>query len=298
MRTAVWSCIVIAAVAGAAGAEGSQRVFGATAALGDGRVTSYADLDADGAPLAIGVAFESGSLEGLPTEPSDGKRCFDENGDGTMDLATECSAWHERPLPLPAEVKDRPDVPFKWALLNWNPLGHAPPGVFDKPHFDVHFYIEPATEILAIERGPCGPEKVRCDQFETARTPVPDNYLPTSYVDLGLVAPAMGNHLINLADHDFHGHGFTRHWVYGAWAGRVAFWEEMLTLAYLKSNPDYCYDIPLPEAYAAAGWYPTQSCIRGGGKDGVATVSLEGFERRAASPAGAPRQPPPPPPAQ
>ena len=40
-------------------------------------------------------------------------------------------------------------MPLKWALLNWNPHGHIPPGIYDRPHFDVHFYMEPIeTQII------------------------------------------------------------------------------------------------------------------------------------------------------
>jgi len=148
------------------------RALGAPASLGNGTVASYAEFDASGAPKVIGVAFSAGALEALPTAPSDGHRCFDANRNGVIDLATECAAWHERVLPVPSEASRRADVPFKWALLNWNPHGHMPPDVFDKPHFDVHFYIEPIENIFAIARGPCGPEFVRCDQFALARKPV------------------------------------------------------------------------------------------------------------------------------
>lgn len=139
----------------------SARVLGAPSSLGKGTVASYAELDgAAGAPNAIGVVFSAGALDALPTALSDGHRCFDTNKDGVIDPATECSAWHERVLPVPNEVSRRPDVPFKWALLNWNPKGHIPPGVFDKPRFDVHFYIEPIENIFALERGTCGPESL------------------------------------------------------------------------------------------------------------------------------------------
>lgn len=69
-------------------------------------------------------------------------RCADADQDGSLDLATECAAWHEFVLPLPSEASRRSDIPFKWALVNWNPHGHIPPGVWDEPHFDVHFSME------------------------------------------------------------------------------------------------------------------------------------------------------------
>lgn len=280
-------------VAGLSGASAkTARYLGTPASLGDGSVAGYAELDDQGAPKAIGVVFAAAALATLPSVPSDGNHCIDANNDGTTDLATECAAWHERVLPLPSEAARRADMPFKWALLNWNPLGHMPPGVFDKPHFDVHFYIEPIESIFSIQRGPCGPEFVRCDQFAVARQPIPSNYLPASYMDLGIVAPAMGNHLIDPTNRNFAGEPFTRHWVYGAWAGRVVFYEEMLTLAYLQSKPSVCYPIPVAEAFAIAGWYPTQSCIRYRRDKDEYTVSLEKFVERKASPPGPLRQTP------
>ena len=42
----------------------------------------------------------------------------------------------------------RADIPFKWVLLNWTPHGHIPPGVYDTPHFDVHFYLDSIENTL------------------------------------------------------------------------------------------------------------------------------------------------------
>ncbi len=267
-------------------AQRTARVLGTPSSLGKGTVASYAEFDKSGAPKAIGVIFSAGALDALPAAPSDGHRCFDANNDGVIDLATECSGWHERVLPVPSEASRRTDVPFKWALLNWNPRGHIPPGVFDTPHFDVHFYIEPIENIFAIQRGTCGLEMVRCDQFALASKPVPSNYVPPNFQDLGIVAPAMGNHLCDPTDHVFHGEKFKRHWIYGAYDGRVIFYEEMVDRGYMLSKPDACFPIPSPAAVALTGYYPTRSCVRfTPGKDEY-TVSIEDFVLRKASPPG------------
>ncbi len=110
--------------------------------------------------------------------------------------------------------------------------------------------------------------------------------MPANYLDLGIVAPAMGNHLIDPADHNFHGEAFKRHWVYGVYDGRVIFYEEMVTLAYMQSKPNTCYPIAAAEAVAVAGYYPTQSCTRYSTARDEVTVSLEGFVSRAATPPG------------
>jgi hypothetical protein len=264
----------------------SARVLGTPSSLGNRTVASYSEFDKSGAPKAIGLVFSAGALDALPAAPSDGHRCFDANNDGVIDLATECSGWHERVLPVPSEASRRPDVPFKWALLNWNPKGHIPLGVFDTPHFDIHFYIEPIENIFALQRGTCGLESLRCDQFALARKPVPSNYVPPNFQDLGIAAPAMGNHLLDPTDHVFHGGPFTRHWIYGVYDGRVIFYEEMLALSYMLSKPDACFPIQSPDAVALTGYYPTRSCIRYTPAKDEYTVSMEDFVLRQASPPG------------
>jgi hypothetical protein len=271
----------------------AARALGPASALGNGTVASYAEIDRSGAPKAIGVVFAAGALDNLPATPSDGHRCFDANNDGTIDLATECSAWHERVLPLPSEMSRRSDMPFKWVLLNWNPQGHIPPGIYDVPHFDIHFYIEPIEKVFAIQRGPCGPESVRCDQFARAKTPLPKNYMHPDFKDVDAVAPAMGNHLVDLTSHEFHGKPFDHTFIYGVYDGRVTFYETMLTLKFLKSQPATCVSIKRTPAVALTGYYPTKTCFRHlkGASQDEYTVSLEDFQLRQASPAEPMTQP-------
>ncbi len=268
-----------------AGPQGvpKARALGAPATLGNGTVAGYAEFDAAGAMNAIGVVFSASALDGLPAARTDGHHCFDVDKDGKIDPATECAGWHERVLPLPSEASRQADLPFKWALLNWNPHGHIPPGVYDKPHFDIHFYMEPIENVFSIEPGPCGPEQVRCDQFAQGRLPVPANYMHPDFKDVEAVAPAMGNHLIDPKAPEFNGVPFTHTWIYGVYEGRVTFYEEMVTVAYLKSRPDGCTPIKKVPAVAVAGRYPTQSCIRYRPGSSEITVSLEGFEQRAAA---------------
>ena len=272
---------------GCAGSQVNDQIahsLGAASKLGKGTVASYATFDQAGAPKSLGVVISAGVLEGLPSTPSDGHHCFDADQNGLMDLASECSNWHEFVLPMPSEASRRPDILFKWAMLNWNPHGHIPPGVYNVPHFDVHFYIEPIENIFALQRGTCGPEFLRCDQFERATQPVPPNYRHPDYKDVGAAAPAMGNHLIDLTGPEFNGKPFTRTWIYGIYEGRVIFYEEMVTLDYLTSRPDVCSEIKMPKAVELTGYYPTRSCVRYGKEKDEYTVSMENFIMREASP--------------
>lgn len=292
-RPGVASIAVLTALIPLVGAQACSRAegegaddltLGAEAKLGEGSVSSFARFDREGAPQAIGVVFDSAALVSLPAERSDEHHCFDLNGNGTIEPDPECLPTHERILPLPPEATRRADIPFKWVLLNWNPGGHIPPGVYDVPHFDVHFYIESIENTFALTPGPCGPEYLRCDQYERALIPVPANYTHADFQNVEAAVPAMGNHLIDVTTHEFHGSPFDRSWIYGSYDGRITFYEEMVANDYLASRPDTCYDIKLPEAYEVAGFYPTQSCYDFDPDTGTQTVAMEGFVYREASP--------------
>jgi hypothetical protein len=269
------------ASAGPSGIERSDRVLGWDAELGRGTVSSYVRLQPDGTPDTIGVVFSAGALEALP-EGSDHHHCFDRDADGTIDAQRECLQNHEYVLPLPDIAARQADVPFKWVLLNWNPGGHIPPGVYDVPHFDVHFFMERIENVFALQAGPCGAELMRCDQFEIARRPVPDGYMHADFKDVEGIVPAMGNHLIDLTGPEFHGEPFTRSWIFGVYDGRVTFYEEMVALAYLQGRPDVCSPIKSPPAVDRTGFYPTASCLRHDAETGETTVSMEQFVRREA----------------
>jgi hypothetical protein len=260
----------------------TSRILGWRSDLGNGTVSSYAEFDTRGTPRAIGVAFSPSALDGLPTAGSDRHHCFDRNKDGTVDPTTECLEQYEVVIPLPDAVARRSDIPFKWVLLNWNPLGHIPPGVYDVPHFDVHFYMEPIANVFALESGPCGPEFIRCDQFEVARRPLPPNYMHLDFKDVEAAVPAMGNHLIDLTSPEFNKQPFTRTWIFGVYDRKVTFYEEMVTRAFLLSRPSTCFPIKSPPAVGLSGFYPTVSCLRHDARTGEYTVSMETFIFREA----------------
>jgi hypothetical protein len=260
----------------------TTRTMGWQASLGSGTVFSYADFDAAGAPHAMGIAFSPEALEGLPAS-SNNHHCTERHSDGSIGPATKCIQTHEYVIPLPDALTRRADTPFKWVLLNWNHVGHIPPGIYDVPHFDVHFMIAPIDKIFAIQAGDCGPEKVRCDQFAIARKPVPADYIHADYKDVEAVVPAMGNHLIDLTGPEFNGQPFTRSMIFGVYDGKITFYEEMVTRTHLLSKPNQCTPIKLPKAYAVTGYYPTSSCIQYDAQRGEYTVSMEQFVLRQAS---------------
>lgn len=264
--------------------EAGVRVDGHRVAVGAGSISTFARFDPAGRPSAIGIELTADALESPPVAQSDLHNCTDIDQDGTVAKPEECRLWHEFVVPLPGRVATNAEVPFRWALVNWNPEGHIPPEIYTRPHFDVHFYMVPIAEVMAIRSGDCGPEYVRCDQFETAKKPVPPNYVHPDYEDVNAVAPAMGNHLIDLTGPEFHGEPFDRAWIYGAYDGHIIFYEEMVTQALLRSRPETCFAIKQPEAFERSGYYPTASCIRYDEARDRYQVAMEEFELREASP--------------
>jgi hypothetical protein len=285
-RSRIASLALVATLAGCASLDrdtAPARRAGFQMPFGQGTAATYAEVDAAGRPVAIGIALSPPALEGLPAG-SDMHHCTGRAADGSVAAQTRCIATFEHALPLPDDVAARADMPFKWVLLNWNPRGHIPPGIYDLPHFDVHFTIAPIAEIFAIQAGDCGPEGVRCDQFARGKKAVPANYVPADFRDVDAVVPAMGNHLIDVSGEEFHGHAFGRSFIYGVYDGRVTFYEQMVTRAYLLAKPDGCMPIKLPRAYAVAGYYPTTTCTRHDPRTGNFLISMEGFVLRDASP--------------
>lgn len=106
-------------------AADAQRQYGAPVELGEGSARTYVVFDTkDGkTPLEFGIALDARALEGLPV-----------------------SGTHIMDLPLPERVP----LPYRFVMLDWSAQGHHPDGVYNRPHFDFHFYLTLAEEVAAI----------------------------------------------------------------------------------------------------------------------------------------------------
>jgi hypothetical protein len=272
--------------------ESSRTYTGSAAVIGKGQIQSYVVLTPTGAPAAVGVHLTEGALEQLPVHKNRRSRCFDLNGDA-INAASECVGDEERILQLPANIVSRAQLPFKWISVNWNAEGHHPPPpkpgeapappIYARPHFDFHFFAWDRERIEAIAPGRCG-EFVDCGDFERGRKAIPPRYVPEGHVDLGIVVPRMGNHLLDSRSPELVDPTtpFTRTFIYGAFDGELIFWEPMITFDFLLRTSDACFEIRQPAAYRKAGYYPTRYCIRTQAGTKQHTVSLEGFVYAAA----------------
>jgi hypothetical protein len=254
-------------------APGHERTLrGRVEKIGAGTVQSFVTLDPSDAPIALGVTLSAGALEQLPETPNTVSRCFDLDGNGRH-TGHECHGDEERILDVP--VDSSAGLPFRWISVNWNPAGHHNTP-YAQPHFDFHFNTVDRSRVEAIAPGRCG-ELADCGDFKRATRPVPANYLPSGYIDVGAVVPRMGNHLLDSRSPELKDSlPFTSTFIYGAYDGELIFWEPMITLDFLLATRHACMEISQPNAFRQAGYNPTQYCVRQNEK-GERTVSLERF---------------------
>lgn len=244
--------------------------YGPASSMGDGQIRTFATVNPAGKPIRIGVQFDGDAFNNLPTSESDGKWTYDGH--------TCCG--HEHVLQFPDNASA---TPFTFALINWNPMGHIPPGVWDLPHFDFHFYFMDESERTEIEPGICEDAApgtlISCDAFQRAMKPLPDDQQVPGYINPGAAEAGMGAHLIDPDSPEMHGATFTRTLLYGSWDGELNFIEPMITVDELqKDEAEHCVSYPSPEAMPEAGYYPTEYCTRYDNKDDMYYVSLQAFE--------------------
>jgi len=257
MMAVLGVALAAGAVTGPVGRISTGRLYGAEVALGNGIARVYIDL-LEGVPQEVGVALSEAALTGLPDDHStggiqmpDGHRMF------------------EQVLAMPANNP----TPYKSVMLGWNPGGHEPAGIYDKPHFDFHFYTITEAERMAID--PADP------QFETKANRHPaDTFAPGGYIALPGGVPFMGAHWVNPLTPELNSQPFVQTFLFGSWDGRMIFAEPMITKAFLDSRPDLTAPIPVPARHAQPGYYPSSYRIRWDEDAKEYRVALSGFEWR------------------
>lgn len=197
----------------------------------------------DGAPLAIGIKLSERTLENLPPD------------------------MEEFSLQLPNKAKG---LAFDHIDLGWNPEGHEPPGTYDIPHFDIHFYMISREEQMGIT------------DPDLAEILPPNEFWPANYFPTPGFVPMMGKHWLNMfADELQPGGVFTQTFIYGSYNGEFIFYEPMITLDYLKEKTSMQYDISQPAEFQRTGYYyPTTYSISYDSTKKEYTISLEGMVLR------------------
>ncbi|MEE2035235.1 DUF5602 domain-containing protein [Rhodococcus chondri] len=251
------ACLSVAACSAATAAPPERRtVFGSTGSLGEGTVRTYTTVDRDGNPIAVGLRMSSAALDGLPHS----------DVTSVLDLPGEASA-----------------TVFDHVMLNWNPHGHGPSTLFDRPHVDVHFYMTDTAAVEAID--PASPD------FWARATHLPEaKYIPSDYVTppgplaVLMAAPFMGVHWMDATAGMIPGvYDFTQTFLNGTWDGDYTFMEPMFTRAWLLTEPTLREHVKQPQAYQHTAWYPTVYAVRFDYATQEFDIALEGMVFRQQS---------------
>lgn len=219
---------------------------GPPVAIGQGQARTFVVLDERGQASTLGIRLSEGALSGLP---ADGER--------------------EYPLNLPEEAAG---TGYDHVTVDWNPHGHIPPGIYDKPHFDFHFYVIDKEQRNAIT--------LEGDDLERARKAPEPAHMPADYVlPPGTEVPGMGAHAVDPGSDEFQGKPFTQTFIYGFYDGRIVFVEPMMTLEFLASRPAVSTPVQQPELHDPAFAYPTGYGVRYDAASAEYEIRLEGLVR-------------------
>lgn len=229
--------------------------LGESKQVGHGTVRSWVAVDDKGAPARVGVTFDESVLLGLP-----------------MQLPKDDIGW-EWNLALPKEVSA---APFDHVAFYWNPRGHIPDGVYNIPHFDIHFFMVPEPKRAEITA-------MNYDLERCFKLPKPE-FLPAGYI----LPPQtehrrMGVHWVDPTSHEFHGHDFTATLLWGSYDGEVNFIEPMMTRTWLETRPDVSVLVKQPASVARTGHYPTSYSVRFDPEKKQYTVAMDGLIPRQAN---------------
>jgi len=225
----------------------AATIVGEKKTVGDGEATAWLKLDDAGNPTSVGLTLTEGALTGLPT-------------------ATDPPGMYDIMLPAQASA-----TAYNHIGLDWNPAGHPPPGIYDPPHFDMHFYQISMTERNGITLA----------DTVTGFVIPQDGYMAPDYMLGPELVPGMGFHAIDTTSHEFHGSTFDKTLIYGYFKGKMIFTEPMITLAYLQSKPNVTENLKLPTNYPATGlYYATTYSVKYDETTKEYTISLDGLTKR------------------
>lgn len=197
-----------------------RTFYGPAAPMGQGVARAWVSVNNEGEPVSLGVNISERAAMHQP----------EEHVEYVLELPKAAAA-----------------MPFNHVTLGWNPHGHFPPGVYDVPHFDVHFNMIDIPTRLAIP-GMAPP------YMDPA---LASQYVPAGYIQTPGVEPAMGAHWVDIFSDEFQAGGvFTNTLILGSYNANVIFWEPMVTVQYLMTHPDDVRPVRQPAAYQVSGYYP------------------------------------------
>jgi hypothetical protein len=236
-----------------------RTVTGEAVTLGNGTVRTYLTLNGR-EPVELGIAISKAAMASLP----DAKV-------GAHNDHVPGETFFPNLLPLPENNMTQ----YQLVELDWNPMGHEPEGIYNRPHFDFHFYTIDRAEWETIT-----PEDPAFQQ-KGVLAPAAE-YVPQGYVaPIPLVVPKMGLHWVNPASAELSQKApFTTTFIYGSWNGKFIFTEPMITKAFIEATKDTTIAVPVAEQYQVAGYHPSSYRVRFDEASQEYRIALTGFFRK------------------
>ncbi|MBD3642170.1 MAG: DUF5602 domain-containing protein [Marinobacter sp.] len=257
MKSLLTSCpsrwirvLVLGAFAGAVFGDEPNAFIGTPVAVGNGSAWVMVTTNTRNEPESVSVVMTRDALQGLPA--------YDANK----------PAW-EFAIPIP---EAGPRTGYDHVLLDWNPAGHLPEGVYSVPHFDVHFYLIKNEEREAITFH--GEDRV------LAMVAPDEQLVPAGYViPPDAAVDRMGMHGLDPAGVEFHGQPFSHNFIYGYYRGELMFVEPMVSLDFLQSLKDSTTPVSRPQRYSYPAWYPATYRIAFDSAKDEYTIGLQDLQR-------------------
>ncbi len=254
----------------------TSTIVGEEKSIGNGSVRTWVKVEQKrNKPVSLGVSLTESALTGLPADVDEPQK------DSVKLQLMDGSPHHtfEYELMFPKEVAE---TAFSHMGFNWNAFGHGPEKVFDRPHFDVHFYMAAPEYRHHIDFD------VKKDgdslKVKTSNIEPPREFLPINYqLAPNTAEPRMGSHYADVTSSQLTPGEFENIFLFGVHNGSILFWEPMLTLDYLKSKPNFSQKLSLPAAYPVSGYYPTAYSVVYNQKRKEIDISLDKLTFRVAS---------------
>jgi len=230
--------------------------YSASQYFGNGAFRTYFAVDNE-IPVAIGAEWSGSFLHERPPA-----------SEMMMDMTSGHMEEVKLEIPLPDEAPVY--TPFQTFETNYSP-GHPAP--YNETHFDYHFYFQnKAQRDSNITSGTCGGGGASRDSWCRGIAAFPDACCPPAYGNIGVVVPAMGAHLVDLMAPEKlpvdnpHYHPWVSQFTFGAWNGRISFYEIMIPISTFEkvvyeAYPKTCNVIRLPSEFPDPGFYPSMYCF-------------------------------------
>ncbi len=147
-------------------------------------------------------------------------------------------------------------------------MGHPPIKIYDKAHFDVHFYTISEKERAQITLKGDG---IRTSRLTPRKGMMAAGYILPPHVDF----PKMGSHWVDPTSAELQGGQFTSTFIYGTYGGKLTFVEPMVALSFLQSKPTFEKTVSAPAIFDKAGYYPSKYKVAYNATRKEYTISLE-----------------------